>query len=293
MTICIDCKQEKGNDFRLNRRVCRECDNKLAREKRLKDKEKEKPEFIICKKCNEKKTNFRINRASCLDCERKHGREYRQTTDKAKEWVENNREKMSELQHKWYSEHKDEIKDKKIERLALDSQYLEIEKHRGGCRIVLKGGKSRYLDCDSSTLRNWFQYQFQNGMTFDNYADLWTIDHVMPIDLFMKGIISQNICFHWMNLQPVLKKDNLRKNKHVTLEECQQHLDKANLYIRTRKLEMSKDKSDYLGELTRFCQSFAKHQDAGTTLDNSDTTSLEKSLEGTRLITEPNGNKSE
>lgn len=279
MTVCTECNQDKGIDFRKNRKVCRECDNKKAREARLRDKTKEKPEFIICKKCNEKKTEFRINRASCLDCERKDGREYRQTTDKAKIWVENNREKMSQLQHNWYDNHKKEIKEKISERYYTDEEFKEISKHRQNLCNVIKGNckKTKYLNCDSETLRHWIQFQFSKDMTFDNYGDIWTIDHVMPINLLLRKIISKDNCFHWLNLQPVLKKENLKKNKHVTLEECKQHLEKANLYIKIRKLEMSKDKSNYLEELTRFCQDFAKHRVAGTSLESSDTTSEEKS----------------
>jgi hypothetical protein len=45
--------------------------------------------------------------------------------------------------------------------------------------------------------------------------------------------------------------------------------------------------------LESFCVNFAKHLVAGNTLESFDTTSSEKSEEGTRLITEPNGNNSE
>lgn len=104
--ICSKCNEDKGNDFRKSRTVCRECDNALAREKTKQDKEKEKPESIICNVCGNTTSDFRINRKKCLDCERQHGRKYRKETDKAKVWAENNREKMNELQRNWTQKRK-------------------------------------------------------------------------------------------------------------------------------------------------------------------------------------------
>ncbi len=291
MTICKVCNLDKGDDFRKARRVCRECDNAQAKEKRKLAKEKEKPEYIICNGCNERKTEFRINRGKCLDCERNHGRNYRRTTDKAKVWTENNRERMSELQHNWYESNKKEIGKKRLDRLKNDELYKETEEHRVHVRRVLSGGiKSEQLKCDSKQFEDWLSYQFREEMTFDNYADVWTIDHVIPVNLVLRGQVEKDFCFNYLNLQPALKLDNLRKNKHVTLEECQQHLEKVKKYIEIRELE---DGSDYVKHLSSFCVNFAKHLVAGNTLESFDTTSPEKSEEGTRLTAEPNGNNSE
>ncbi len=107
--ICKKCKIDKGNDFRKKRTICRECDNALARERRKKEKERvktEKPTSILCKKCNKICTDFTFNRKVCSACRRERGRKYRRNTTKSKEWTENNKERMKELQKNWYEKNK-------------------------------------------------------------------------------------------------------------------------------------------------------------------------------------------
>jgi len=292
MAICTVCKLEKGTDFRRTRKVCRKCENAQARENTKKLKDKPKPEFIICKKCGEKKTEFRINRKTCLDCERKAGREYRQTTDKAKVWVAENKERMSELQHNWYAEHKTEIRQERSERLAIEPEFKYAMSHRIALSNILSGRQksSKYVNCSGTRLRNWFQFQFTEEMTWENYGDYWTVDHVIPVDKFLKEEQPEEIVFHWLNVSPVPKQKNLTKNKHVTLEECQEHTEKVKLYLKIRKLE---DPSGYLQGIEGFCDNFAKHLVTGTSRETSGTTSPPKGSEGSRLTAEPDGNKSE
>lgn len=293
--ICEDCMQDKGDDFRKHRKVCRECDNRRAREKRLVDKqreEKEKPATIVCNNCGKETSDFRFNRGTCRDCERAHGRNYRRTTDKAKIWVENNREKMSELQHAWYEKEKTKIRAERAERFKTDPKFRAGMLHRISLSRVLKGQikKSRHANCDPTRLQDWMQFQFRPGMSLENYSSHWTLDHVIPIHRFLSGEIPQDIVLNWLNVTPVEKKGNLTRNKHATQEECQEHLEKAKLYLKIRKLE---DHSGYLQELESFCDNFAKHQVAETALESSDTTLDEKSLRGSRLMPESDGNNSE
>jgi len=249
--ICKECKEEKGDDFRRSRKICRECENKQAREKRKKDKERAKPETIVCKRCGETTTKFRINRGECLDCEREHGREYRKTTDKAKVWAEKNREKMSELQHKWYEENKKEICEKIKSRIKEDPQFALVNSHRSGIRQLIHNGKSsKHVNCNGERLRDWLSFQFSTDMTFENYSEHWNVDHVVPVHKFLSGEVESTFVLHWLNISPVLKQHNLKKNKYISIEECQEHIQKVKLYLKIRKLE---DESSYIQQLEKFC----------------------------------------
>jgi hypothetical protein len=250
--ICKECKEEKGDDFRRTRKICRECENKQAREKRKKDKERAKPETIVCKRCGETTTKFRMNRAECLDCERENGREYRRTTDKAKVWTEKNRERMSELQHKWYEEHKTDITKKRTERLNTDERFKHSISHRIVLSNMIRGKtqSSKHVNCNGERLRDWLNFQFSTDMTFENYAEHWNVDHVVPIDKFLSGEVESSFILHWLNLSPVLKQHNLEKNKYISIEECQEHIQKVKLYLKIRKLE---DESSYIQQLEKFC----------------------------------------
>lgn len=248
MTICSICKEEKGSDFRPNRTVCRICDNLIAKDKRIKDKEKIKPETIFCKICKQEKSNFRVNRKKCLDCEREHGKNYRKTTEKAKIWVENNKDKMSELQHKSYEKNKKKICEKRKDRLKTDHLYKLSDLHRNALRQLLKRSSktSKYVNCTGERLINWIQYQFIDNMSFDNYGEVWVIDHVLPIKLFLSKESTDKIILNWINVKPVLKTFNLKKNEYIDKEQCNIHLENLKNYYKVRNLDID---TDYLQEL--------------------------------------------
>ncbi len=287
--ICEKCKKEKGIDFTRSKRICRECYNEDARERRKADKLKEKPEFIICKKCGEKTSDFRINRRTCLNCERAGGRNYRQTTDTAKVWVENNRERMSELQREWHDSNREHIYEN---RKAL---IQSSEKHKKGfahgasiSRLINKtSASSKNVNCDSQRLRHWLSYQFDDQMTFDNYGKYWVVDHVIPIHKFLTDECTETVVLNWLNISPVPKKKNLIKNKSIDPEQCKLHRKRVKLYLATHKIE-EKTYEEYKTAI----KSFAKHLVAGTSLESFDTTSSLKEEEGTRLVAEPKGKKS-
>lgn len=285
MTICERCDKDKGDDFRKNRRVCRECDNELARQYRKALKEKEKPEFIICNKCGEKKTEFRINRGSCLDCERAHGRNYRKTTDKAKIWTQNNRERMSELQHNWYVENKTNIWEKNKERLKTDPDYKRAVSHGNAVAKLINGKTktSKSLTCDSKRIRDWIQFQLKDTMSFDNYGKVWVADHVIPVASFLTADYKAEIILDWFNLQPIDKKQNLVKNKYIDYKQCMEHLENIKLYTKLRGIEIN---AEYIRELENLASYFAKHQVAGTPLESSDTTPDPKGSDHKDLVEE-------
>lgn len=250
--ICQKCKEDKGTDFRKNRTVCRECDNESAREYRKQLKEREKPASIICQVCEETKMEFRVNRNKCLDCERIHGRKYRQTTDKAKIWAENNKDRMTELQHNWYEKEKSNILAKMNARYQNDNDYRLAKNHRTSlCRVIKNPNTaSEYVNCSGDRLKDWLEFQFTEEMTFDNYGRVWTVDHVVPVYTFLLGQYPSDIVLNWFNICPVPKKRNLTKNKHMDTDQCLEHLENIREYTEIRNLETD---TSYTGVLESIC----------------------------------------
>lgn len=239
--ICITCKQDKEDDFRKSRKVCRECDNNQARENRKKAKTKPKPEFIICRQCNEKKTEFRVNRRKCLDCERAHGRKYRQETDKAKIWTNNNRDQMAKLVRDWQA----------VQR-KNNPKWNAMANHRNSIAKFLRGAhKSKYVNCTGEHFRNWIQFQFSQEMSLDNHSSYWVLDHVIPIKTFLDGDYSEEIVLNWMNVRPVIKEDNQKKHKNIDPIIIQNHLENVKHYTKIRKLDEDKD---YISILANICE---------------------------------------
>jgi len=252
MVICSMCNEEKGDDFRKNRTVCRICDNFLARQKRIRDKDKIKPEFIICNVCLQKKTEFHVNNRKCLDCKKEQNKLYRRTTDKAKIWVQNNKERMSKLHHNFYVKNKQKICDKNRSRNLMDLNYKLVISHRSAIRqfINKKSNNSKYVNCSGEMLINWVAYQFIEDMTLENYGTVWNIDNFLPIKLFLEDKLKKEIVLNWINIKPVLKKYNLKKNQYTDKNQCKIHLDNIINYFKIHKIQVD---NFYLHELKNYC----------------------------------------
>jgi hypothetical protein len=226
--ICDKCNVEKGTDFRKSRKVCRECDNAIQRERNKAAKNKVKPTHIVCKTCKKQTTDFRIDRAVCIECERSHGRQYRQDTDKAKEWAGNNRTQMAKLQREW----------QKNRRLTHEGFKIATQHRSILARFIrsTKTSRSKYVNCTSDRLKDWLQFQYSDGMTAENHAEEWQIDHVIPIERFLNGHEPEEVVINWANVRPVEVAYNGSKHKNIDKDQCTDHLKNICLYWRIRKL---------------------------------------------------------
>lgn len=68
------------------------------------------------------------------------------------------------------------------------------------------------LGCNRDNFLLHIQSQFKNGMTWNNYGTFWHIDHRIPcakFDLTLQE--QQKLCYHFSNLQPLSKDENLKK----------------------------------------------------------------------------------
>jgi len=227
----------------------------MAREYRKKLKERTKPKSIICRVCGYQKTEFRINRKKCLDCEREHGRGYRKETDKAKVWVENNRDRMSELQHQWYEKERTNILDRMKKRYQNDGDFRLAKNHRIALSPLTrtceeKTATSEFVNCDSNRLQDWLEFQFTKQMSLGNYGRVWTLDHVLPVNTFLSGKFSSDIVLNWFNVQPLYKKSNLVKNKYIDTDQCLEHLENIREYTEIRNL---KPDGNYISVLESIC----------------------------------------
>lgn len=75
-----------------------------------------------------------------------------------------------------------------------------------------------YIGCDVDTLVKWLEYQFDEGMTWENYGKVWTIDHVIPLSKFdLTNEKNQKVAFNWSNMHP--SKDNFCKGSTFRLWE--------------------------------------------------------------------------
>ena len=72
---------------------------------------------------------------------------------------------------------------------------------------------SRLLGCDIQTAKQHIENKFVKGMSWNNWGE-WHIDHIKPVSL-AKNIEELEKLFHYTNLQPLWKEDNLKKHNKI------------------------------------------------------------------------------
>ena len=70
----------------------------------------------------------------------------------------------------------------------------------------------RYIYLSRTDFREYIEHQFLEGMKWENYCIEWEIDHIVPVSLFnMEKVEDLEICWHYLNLMPMWRKDNVEK----------------------------------------------------------------------------------
>ena len=83
------------------------------------------------------------------------------------------------------------------------------------CGEAKRGSAVEDLGCPIGALKAWLMYQFEDGMSWDNYGE-WHIDHVLPLASF--DLIDREQLLKactWQNLQPLWAKDNQSKGARI------------------------------------------------------------------------------
>jgi hypothetical protein len=89
-------------------------------------------------------------------------------------------------------------------------------------RSFIKGKNSptieNLLGCSRDNLIKYFQELFDSEMNWENHGKVWHIDHAKPCSLFNLAVDDElRKCYHFTNLQPLPAKQNLQKNKYLSL----------------------------------------------------------------------------
>jgi len=74
-------------------------------------------------------------------------------------------------------------------------------------RYVLEKNPSAYyasyFGLDIENLRAWFECQFHEGMSWDNFGKVWQFDHVVPLMHFdFSNEADLKLCWHFTNIRP-------------------------------------------------------------------------------------------
>ena len=125
------------------------------------------------------------------------------------------KEKIRQWKRKWERKQRATNPAFKI-KYNLKSRLGELLKKQ---RITKLERTLDYIGCSFEDLKNHLEKQFQPGMSWENRVE-WHIDHIIPVNYFIKNfdftdINVQKKCFHYTNLRPLWKFDNLSKGSKI------------------------------------------------------------------------------
>lgn len=102
--------------------------------------------------------------------------------------------------------------------------YMDFYRYiRGKTRYVIsmqtgeRGEVLKYIGCTRAEFMRHLESKFKPGMTWENYGEVWQVDHIYPfgkIDKRDKEALIRNL--HWANTQPLFKEENRFKGASVS-----------------------------------------------------------------------------
>lgn len=142
-------------------------------------------------------------------------------------WYLSNRETARKQHHKYYWINRekilDRVKNPETRRLYFFNRRRNDPAFRLRCYLghrinqALKENfktarSGELVGCQWSELRMWLEFQFQDGMTWENYGPIWHVDHIKPCASFdLSDPKQQKECFNYKNLQPLFAVENIKK----------------------------------------------------------------------------------
>lgn len=142
-----------------------------------------------------------------------------------KEYYKINKIKKLEYQKRYYIENKTKVdqyhKDWLYKKLKEDDFYKISTILRASTRnfLINQPKKSKYTDiigCSSEQFRKYIKSLFKEGMSFENYGNIWEIDHIIPLRSFDLTDNEQYLrAAHYSNIQPLFKCKNRTKGDKI------------------------------------------------------------------------------
>lgn len=247
LSICKVCEKERVS---INNKKYRESHihslNEYAAEYRLanRDKIKAAQKRFYTKNSDSLKTknqNRYLENKEDISIKNKELRSTPKYKAYRKEYVKNNRERINELKRKnrnpeaykaWTRKNEHELKAKRKDRYEANKSqifsYIYNRKKKDplyNLKFILRSRiynalkrkswirnspNEEILGANYATVKDHIESLFVDGMSWDNHGD-WHIDHIVPLASARNNeeIIK---LFHYKNLQPLWKEDNLKKS---------------------------------------------------------------------------------
>jgi hypothetical protein len=176
---------------------------------------------------------FKNGKEEGLEKRRRHKMQAERKRAERRKYYAENHEKMLEYAKKWRKAHQEETRQYRIEyyqthKNQISKRFYSRYDNDIGLQISMnlrsrlvkavlngRGIKSAktmaLIGCTAAELMAHLEAQFKPGMTWENHGE-WHIDHIKPCASFdLVDPEQQKACFHYTNLQPLWKNENLQK----------------------------------------------------------------------------------
>ena len=89
-----------------------------------------------------------------------------------------------------------------------------------------------YFGLDINNIRRWFEFQFTNGLSWDNFAKSWQFDHIIPVAYFDHDLDEElRLCWNFTNLRVEAFELNKNRGNRVDVLGARRYFDE--LYSKT------------------------------------------------------------
>lgn len=231
--LCSKCNINKNIlEFPKIGRICKQCKNlykKNYKQKHSKDelynenikqKKKQYQKQYYEKNKEKIKLNVKIYHQENIDAIKKRTKQYRQNNPHI---IYNQNKKYKEK----YPERVKEYKNKSAKRpisIIIRSAHRKFKK-------LFKSDNFKfyeYFRIQKDIYIKWIENNFNNNMNWQNYGTYWHLDHIKPCSSFDLSKESEFLeCFHWNNLRPCEKTENLRKSNKIDTNLIEHYKNKA------------------------------------------------------------------
>ena len=163
---------------------------------------------IYCKTCmkSEKEKYYKKTKHSRSD----YYSQYREKNKKYfNEYCNNHYHTKKELYREWNNNKYAKDVGFRIKHLTSSRIHAALKTYQ-----LLKTNQTlEYLGCTIEEYYIYLENQFDKNMNWDNQGEYWEIDHIKPISSFnLNNEDELYKCFHYLNTQPLEKKENREKS---------------------------------------------------------------------------------
>lgn len=180
----------------------------------------QKSRYAILKKTKEYKD---ANKKIIREKNRKYDIEHaKNISERKRKYRQENRQILSKRRREYTQRPEIKLRNLKYQtnKMKTDSQFYlknilrkRINNYLNRKNLKKIGSAVLDLGCSIDELRNYLQFKFTEGMTWENRGK-WHIDHIIPLCKFNLSDREQFLkACHYTNLQPLWAEENLRKNR--------------------------------------------------------------------------------